>query len=542
MSEPLQSGYHPDADQLSAFIEHALPPHEQEQTLAHLAICPHCRSIVSISLPAIEESPKLQPESARKPWFFGWNLAWPAAAAVAGLALFIIHVHNPATTHSNIAAPTQMATSHPPEPPPAPIATTAPASGKISSFSSETQSRRARSSAAEGSPDLSSQKTEAEIIGQNTVINGGNINALSQQSRDLAELKQRQPVSPNMAGERGLDGSISGNTTGLMASSGATAYQNTAGNTLDRLQQSASGGVSGGSQSATAAPAATRNLRQAMTAAAPPPPAVADAAPVRAANHTVEVAAAAAPVATLSSMNNRPVDQAASLLLQHPLPSRLPALAVVSTAFQTLVIDTQNTVFFSDDGGSHWKAVPPQWQGRAVKVNLTSSASSGPPPSKLDAFGGPILSGRRVADSSALPALTGTVTDPTGAVIPNASISISDATTQNIRIVKTDQTGRYLVDNLVPGNYQVDAQAPGFNDQQVSVIVAASQQSTANLTLQIGQSAETVTVEESPKPVTSPSFAKRKAPEQQSFLPIFEITTDGGDHWTSVDGQTWKRK
>ncbi len=51
MSELLQAGQHPDADQLNAFVEHTLPAHEQQQTLAHLAVCPACRQIVALSLP-----------------------------------------------------------------------------------------------------------------------------------------------------------------------------------------------------------------------------------------------------------------------------------------------------------------------------------------------------------------------------------------------------------------------------------------------------------------------------------------------------------
>src|SRR5271168_274160 len=90
MSDLLQSGHHPDADQLNAFVERTLPTHELEQTLAHLAVCPDCRMIVALSLPPIEESP---PEPVRKPWFSGWILTWPAVAAAAALLLFIVHVH-----------------------------------------------------------------------------------------------------------------------------------------------------------------------------------------------------------------------------------------------------------------------------------------------------------------------------------------------------------------------------------------------------------------------------------------------------------------
>ena len=535
MSEPLQSGHHPDADQLSAFVERTLPLHEQQQTLAHLAICPDCRSIVSLSLPAVDQSPKLQPEPAPKPWLFGWNLVWPAAAALAGLALVILHVHKVAVTHSNITAPSRMATSHPPEPLPAP-ATATPASPTKSSFSSAAESRRSRSSAAHIS---NREKTEARI-------NGEDIGAFSTQSPNLTELKQRRSASPNVAAKSSLHGSIGFNAAGLMAGSRATLPKNTAGDTLDRLQRSDSGAASvdSGGPPRPPAPAAppTMTFTQATTPDRPPPSVAAGAAPLNAANQTAEVTAAAAPVATLSSIDDRPANQAATILTQHPLPSGLPALSVVSTAFQTLAIDTQNTLFFSDDHGKHWKAIPSQWQSRAVKVDLASTASSNRPASKLAAFGGPILSQGKVTNS----AISGTVTDPTGAIIPNASIAISDATTQNIRIAKTDRAGRYLFDDLLPGNYRVEAQASGFTAQQLAVTVAASEQSMANLVLPVGQSAETITVETSPKPSAAPSFAKKQAAEPQPFaarlLPIFEITTDTGDHWTSVDGQTWKRK
>jgi hypothetical protein len=117
MNELLQSGQHPDADQLSAFAEHALPPHERQQTLAHLAVCAHCRGIVSLSLPPTEELPRLQPAPARRPWFSGWNLAWPVAVAFAAMTLVVIHVNRASRTLTEPTPPTQIAVSHPPEAP-----------------------------------------------------------------------------------------------------------------------------------------------------------------------------------------------------------------------------------------------------------------------------------------------------------------------------------------------------------------------------------------------------------------------------------------
>src|ERR1700756_1440002 len=117
MSDLLQTGHHPDADQLNAFVEHALPAHEQEQTLAHLALCPACRQIVALSLPPAAESPAPQPEPTRKYWFFRWPLAWAGIPVVAALVLFIIFIRNGTTTARQTSAPTQIAASRPPAPP-----------------------------------------------------------------------------------------------------------------------------------------------------------------------------------------------------------------------------------------------------------------------------------------------------------------------------------------------------------------------------------------------------------------------------------------
>ncbi len=118
MSELLQSGQHPDADQLSAFIEHVLPAHEQEETLAHLAVCPACRSIVALSLPAVEEQPI--PRPVRRPWLSGWNLVWSGSAALAAMVLVGMLLRNGPSVPSRVrndVPPAQTARAAPPSPP-----------------------------------------------------------------------------------------------------------------------------------------------------------------------------------------------------------------------------------------------------------------------------------------------------------------------------------------------------------------------------------------------------------------------------------------
>ena len=118
MSERL----HPDADQLNAFVEQALPAHEREQTLAHLAECAACRQVVALSLP-----PRTQPEVARAPWYFGnwysgWRLAWagvPALAVIIVLLIFLRagRVPTPTVTEMDTARVVTPAEPAAPSPP-----------------------------------------------------------------------------------------------------------------------------------------------------------------------------------------------------------------------------------------------------------------------------------------------------------------------------------------------------------------------------------------------------------------------------------------
>jgi Carboxypeptidase regulatory-like domain len=536
MSELLQSGHHPDADQLNAFVEHTLPRHEQEQTLAHLAICSDCRSIVSLSLPRVEEVPELHHEPVPKFWFLGGSFVWPVAAALAGLVLFIVHFHSVAVHKRIGVAPTQLAVS----PPPAPLpdaTTSAPTTPRAQPpLSSEQQAHDRRAKANVGASTTANQaQTE-------TVIENQSIAALPLQARNLADLKGTQPKSPIEPANKPMQSS-NGVIAANSVTNGAVPPRPQAANAKDFLQQNGSGaGLGNLRDQSLAGPAAPQamNFRHGESA---------DAS--RASNQTVEVAGAA-PVATLSSMSINPgFNQAKSIIAQHPLPSGLAALSLVSAGPQTLAIDIHNTLFLSDDNGMHWKAIPSQWQGKAVKVDMASAASqpgqrstpdanSAHSASKVTAIGGPILS------SSSKSTLTGTVTDTTGAVIADASIVIGNATTPNIRSVKTGRDGRYLVDDLVPGSYQVEAQAPGFNAQQLAVTLAPSQQSLGNIALSVGQATQNVTVDAAAISLEAPSLAKKKTSEPSLTgiqpSPLFEITTDSGEHWTSSDGQTWKRK
>jgi len=58
--------------------------------------------------------------------------------------------------------------------------------------------------------------------------------------------------------------------------------------------------------------------------------------------------------------------------------------------------------------------------------------------------------------------ILGTLLDPSGAVIPGATVTATNLDTAFSRTVKTDETGKYILVNMPLGKYQVKAEAAGF--------------------------------------------------------------------------------
>src|ERR1700730_15756054 len=92
-------------------------------------------------------------------------------------------------------------------------------------------------------------------------------------------------------------------------------------------------------------------------------------------------------------------------------------------------------------------------------------------------------------------ALSGTVTDQSGAVFPNAQISISNVATGFRRALTTDAKGFYSTPNLLPGTYDVSIAAPGFTTEvQTGITLTVGAQQVLNMTLHVGRTTEEVQV------------------------------------------------
>ncbi len=91
--------------------------------------------------------------------------------------------------------------------------------------------------------------------------------------------------------------------------------------------------------------------------------------------------------------------------------------------------------------------------------------------------------------------ITGTVTDPSGAVVANASVTVLNTATGQARTASTDTSGTYSVPDLSPGMYQVTIKAPNFKESVAkSVEVHVASTTPVNIQLQMGGSTETVEV------------------------------------------------
>ena len=91
--------------------------------------------------------------------------------------------------------------------------------------------------------------------------------------------------------------------------------------------------------------------------------------------------------------------------------------------------------------------------------------------------------------------LSGTVTDTSGATVPNAQVTIKNLATGVERVVTVDSAGFYTAPNLLPGNYEVRISAAGFKtavNSNVTLTVGAQQ--ALNVSLQVGQINQQVVV------------------------------------------------
>ncbi|HEY7306829.1 MAG TPA: carboxypeptidase regulatory-like domain-containing protein [Bryobacteraceae bacterium] len=102
--------------------------------------------------------------------------------------------------------------------------------------------------------------------------------------------------------------------------------------------------------------------------------------------------------------------------------------------------------------------------------------------------------------------ILGTVTDASGAVVPNAKVTITNTDTSQSREVTSNQSGDYLVPDLQIGHYKVRVEVAGFKTvEQTNITLNVGQRARVDATLEVGSTQESVTVEATAVAVQSES-------------------------------------
>jgi len=91
--------------------------------------------------------------------------------------------------------------------------------------------------------------------------------------------------------------------------------------------------------------------------------------------------------------------------------------------------------------------------------------------------------------------ITGSVKDATGAIVPNASVTVTNVEQGFSRDVTSNASGDYLVSGLPAGHYDITAKAPGFQQYQIKgLVLRVAEKARADATLTLGQVSTEVTV------------------------------------------------
>lgn len=121
--------------------------------------------------------------------------------------------------------------------------------------------------------------------------------------------------------------------------------------------------------------------------------------------------------------------------------------------------------------------------------------------------------------------LSGTVTDTTGAVIPKATVTLTNPGTGRTLTTQTSNAGFYKFSELTPGSYEVKVSASGFKEKSfASVGISAQLPRGLDVTLEVGAASQTVSVNANEVPLldtTSASISSTIGSSQITRLPIF---------------------
>jgi len=128
--------------------------------------------------------------------------------------------------------------------------------------------------------------------------------------------------------------------------------------------------------------------------------------------------------------------------------------------------------------------------------------------------------------------ITGEVKDQSGALVPNAAITVTNPATNVVRTAATNSAGIYIFPDLIPGRYQVKAMASGFQTAVTNDIELQVQQTArVDFALNLGQANQTVQVEANAALLTTDNATVGTVIEEQR---IVDLPLNGRSYFSLV--------
>ncbi|MGH9847219.1 MAG: carboxypeptidase-like regulatory domain-containing protein, partial [Blastocatellia bacterium] len=135
------------------------------------------------------------------------------------------------------------------------------------------------------------------------------------------------------------------------------------------------------------------------------------------------------------------------------------------------------------------------------------------------------LAGAGLAQTASTGALSGTVTDPTGAVVPGVQIKVTSEATGETRTVTSRSDGSYVVPLLSPGSYRVEAEGKGFKRGTLAGIrIEVTETATLEIKLEVGASDQSVTINADAAVVQTESSALGRVTDKTAIVSLPLVT------------------
>ncbi len=122
--------------------------------------------------------------------------------------------------------------------------------------------------------------------------------------------------------------------------------------------------------------------------------------------------------------------------------------------------------------------------------------------------------------------ITGTVTDPTGAIVPGANVRVVNTATGAERTTVSSGAGDFTVTNLQPGNYSVIIETQGFATYEQNVVVMVGAKVGLDVKMQVGRTGTTVQVSESAVQVNTETQTLGTTVTNQQLVELPTLTRD----------------